>query len=324
MPPSEVPVTFQPLGKTVRVPPGTPLAEAAAAAGLAFDAPCGGEGTCGKCRVIVRQGAAEPGPADRRALPPDDLARGFRLACQTAADGAMTVEVPSTSLLAAHYQILAQSDADDAEADPVVRKHCVELPPPDRGDDVSDLARVQRALRPLEDDLDLLRELPRLLRENAFCGTAVTAEGRLLDFERGDTRGESYAVAVDVGTTTLAALLVDLNTGRPKAVAARLNPQTGFGDDVLSRILHSQRPAGLDDLRRAIAEAADAMIGELAWEAAVDRRRLYEVAFAGNTPMQQLLARLHPQPLGEVPFSPATSARPLPPTGPRPGLPPWR
>ena len=177
-----------------------------------------------------------------------------------------------------------------------------------RGSDESDLARVARFAGPAAADLDLLRQLPHRLREADFRGTAVLADGRLIDFEPGNTENETYAVAMDIGTTTLAAALVDLTSGREVAVAARLNPQTAFGDDVLSRILYCQQAEdGLAKLQEAVLAAAREMIAEVTAKAGVRRERIYEVVFAGNTTMQQLLLGLDPRHLGEVPFVPVTS-----------------
>jgi len=306
---AEIPVTFQPSGKTVYVLSGTRLMEAAVRAGLALEMPCGGEGTCGKCRVVVRDGAGPPTAAERRALTDAELDRGVRQACQSVAIRPTTVEVPPASLLATSHKILAHSQALAAgPTDPAISKRYVELPPPDRDHDEADLSRLQHALGALRADLDLLRALPGRLRENEFRGTAVLLDGELIDFEPGNTESEAYAVAVDVGTTTLVAMLVDVNTGEERALAARLNPQTAFGDDVLSRILHVQEgPDGLGELHRAITEAVDEMIGELTDQAGVPRTCIYEVTFSGNTTMQQLLAGIDPRWLGEVPFVPATA-----------------
>lgn len=311
MPDAELPVIFQPQGKIVHVLEGTRIVEAAAGAGWTLDMPCGGEGTCGKCRVIVREGAGEPAPGERRTFTPGELSQGFRLACQTNIQGPMTVEVPPTSLLAAQYKILAETNGcTELVADPAVRKRYIEVSPPQRGNDEADLSRLERILGPLEADLDLLRELPRCLRESQFRGTAVVADGELIDFEPGNTEETSHAVAVDVGTTTLVAMLVDLRSGRELAVASRLNPQTRFGDDVLARVLYAQENSqGLQELQGAVVETINEMIGTLAEEAGIDRRRVYEITFSGNTTMQQLLSGLDPRHLGEVPFVPVTSNR---------------
>ena len=312
----EVEVKFQPLGRAVGVARGSRLMEAALEAGAVLDLPCGGEGVCGKCRVRVHQGSAEPLPSDRTVFSRDELAQGFRLACQTIVDGPMTVEVPETSLLAPFQQILARIEGTTGPVvEPVVRHVYCEMPPPDRDGDLSDLSRLEAAIGPVEAPLDLLQELPRKLRRSDFRGTAVleqadaTAFGlRLLDFLPGDQPATGYGVAMDVGTTTLVAMLLDLGTGEELAIASRVNPQTAFGDDVLSRILHAGRGApALEELRRAVIGAADEMIGELADRAGVARERIYLLSFSGNTTMQQLLAGIDPRSLGEIPFVPAIS-----------------
>jgi len=305
----EVSVTFQPWGKTAYVLQGTKLVEAAAGAGIALDLPCGGEGICGKCRVRVASGACRPTPVEQKAFTARELEQGWRLACQSSVCGPATVEVPERSLPASYHKILAGSqELSQTATDPAISKRYVELPPPERGDDEADLARLEQALGPLEIDLELLRKLPVRLRKTRFRGTAVLAERRLIDFEPGNTEANCYAVAFDVGTTTLVATLLDLHTGRELALNTRLNPQTTFGDDVVSRILHTrENPEGLNELHEIIAEAIDEMIGQLADDAGIGRRQIYELIFSGNTTMQQLLCRLDPRWLGELPFVAATA-----------------
>ena len=307
---TEVLVSFRPSSKEVYVLRCTRLVEAAAGADIVLELPCGGEGICGKCRVKVTQGAAEPTATEHQRISPAELQAGWRLACQSPVCGPTEVEIPATSLAAAQYKILVQTEGAAAPAsdDPPVRKHYVELAPPARGDDAADMLRLERALQasPLTVDLPLLRELPARLRELDFRGTAVLDDGHLMDFEAGNTVADAFAVALDIGTTTLVAMLLDLGTGSEWAVASRINPQTRFGDDVLSRILHvRQTPDGLRQLHAAIALAVDEMLGELCRQAGIPRERIYELTFAGNTTMQQLLCGVDPSWLGEVPFVPA-------------------
>jgi len=308
---SEVPVIFEPSGKRVHVLKGTRLMEAAAGAGIALDLPCGGEGVCGKCRVVVRRGACEPNAVERNALTAKELEQGFRLACQSSVCGPMTVEIPETSVLASYHKILARTEgAPQAATDPAIRKQYVELPPPDRTSDEPDLVRLERALGPFDVDLDLLREIPGRLREGQFRGTTVLADRKLIDFEPGNTESECFGAAFDVGTTTLVGMLLNLNTDRELAVASRLNPQTGFGDDVLTRIQHVLENAqGLSDLHNAVIGACNEMISELADQAGIARERIYELTFSGNTTMLHLLCRVDPRYLGGVPFVPATGNR---------------
>ncbi|MEN6451838.1 MAG: ASKHA domain-containing protein [Thermoguttaceae bacterium] len=313
----EVLVRFRPSGAETYVLPGTRLVEAAAEAGVLIDVPCGGEGLCGACRVIIRTGACEPTAIERERLSDEELACGWRLACQSAVCGPTEVEVPRGAS-AADHQIFVDAPGHVRPADdPPVRKRYVELPPPTRGDDAPDAARLERALGvgPLDISLPLLCELPTRLRENGFRGTAVLADQTgaalaspavLLDFEAGNTESDAYAVAVDLGTTTLVGELLDLRTGQQRAVVSRLNPQTRFGDDVVSRIVHvRQHPDGLTELRDVIRSAIAEIIGELCAQAGVSRNRVYEATVAGNTTMQQLFCGVDPSPLGEMPFVPA-------------------
>ncbi len=309
---AEVPVTFHPSGKTVYVLTGTRLIEAAAGAGLVLDLPCGGEGVCGKCRVKVQSGACEPTAAEENAYTADELEQGFRLACQSSVCGPMSVEIPHTSLPTLRHKILVRSETDTQPmGQPAVRKQYVELSLPGRGDDEPDLIRLQQTIGPFEIELGPLRDLSRQLREAKFRGTAVFADGHLIGFESGNTEAETYAVAVDLGTTTLAAVLLDLSQDDPDtdelAVTARVNPQTRFGDDVLSRILHaSENSDNLRQLQETIVQSIDEMIGELVQQAGIRREQIYEVTFSGNTTMQQLFCGIDPHSLGEVPFVPAT------------------
>jgi uncharacterized 2Fe-2S/4Fe-4S cluster protein (DUF4445 family) len=323
----EILVTFQPGDKKVYVLAGTRLQEAATAADLVLDAPCGGEGTCGKCRVIVSAGAAPPTAEERNMLTEEELHAGCRLACQATVAGPMSVLVPGTSLVDRPHQILVHTE-DAMETDAATQgpgcpratpghplagrgsaaicKRYVELPLPDRADDLADLARLQRQLGTVQADLGLVRELPRRLREAHFQGTAVLDDDRLIDFEAGNTEWDSFGIAVDLGTTTLVAALLDLATGRQVRIASRLNPQTRFGDDVVSRILMARTSSdGLEQLQGVVVAAIDEMIGELCDATGIARQRVYSVTLAGNTTMQQLFCGIDPGALGEVPFVPA-------------------
>ncbi len=304
---TEVPITFQPLGKTVRAAAGTRLIEVAADAGIGLDLPCGGEGICGKCRVLVRRGLSPPGPAENKFFSQQEIDRGWRLACQTIVREPITVEVPESSLLASYHKILAKvRGAGTAALDPTIRRQHVELPRPDRIHDEADFLRLERALGPFEVGLELGRELPGRLRAEDFRGTAVLAGRTLIDFQPGNTQSLACVAAFDIGTTTLVGMLLDLATGKELALASRLNPQTGIGDDVLTRILHTQKNAeAFAELQEMVIAAVNEMIGSMAEEAGVARQQIYEVTFSGNTTMQQLLMAIDPRWLGEVPFVPA-------------------
>jgi uncharacterized 2Fe-2S/4Fe-4S cluster protein (DUF4445 family) len=304
----EVLVCFRPIEAEAYVLPGTRLVEAAAEAGIVLDVPCGGEGLCGNCRVLVAAGAGDPTPVERDWLSADELRAGWRLACQCEVRGPMEVVVPSALVTPQIEKGSGLFSSSTPSSDPPVRKKYVELPAPARGDDLPDGLRLERAIggESLKIDLPLLRQIPGRLREADFRGTAVLTDGHLLDFEPGNTETDAFAVALDLGTTTLVAELLDLGTGARWAVDARLNPQIRFGDDVLSRILYArQTPDGLRQLHETVASAIDEMIGELCRQAGIARDRIYELTVSGNTTMQQLLCEVDTSSLGEVPFVPA-------------------
>jgi len=310
----EVPVTFQPLGRTVYVLDGTRLLEAAAEAGEVLEQPCGGAGVCGKCRLRALAGLGEPTAAERKALTAEELASGWRLACQAAVAGPTTIDVPAASRLSAKAQILvASARGKRVQRNPAVRKVYAEMAPPARGDDRSDVERLAAAAGRFQADCDVLRVLPGRLRAGGFCGTAVISDGRLIDFESGDTTAECFACAVDLGTTTLAAALVDLGTGEDVAVASRVNPQSHLGDDVMSRITHAAKgPEQLTQLQSLVADAVQQCIDDLVATAGIARERIYELAFSGNTTMQQLLCGIDPRSLGEMPYVPTLGPQMLP------------
>jgi uncharacterized 2Fe-2S/4Fe-4S cluster protein (DUF4445 family) len=294
----QVSVKFEPQGKVVSVPRGAAMREAAARAGILLDYPCGGQGNCGKCRIRIMGTPPPPTPAEELALAPELLADGMRLACQSTVTGPTTVEVPDTSLVASSYQILGSAGGDLRESvDPPVWKRFVELPRPTLQDDVPDAQRLQRVLGDVRIDPAFLRELPERLRQCDFQGTAVILEDRIIDFEAGDTESACYGAVFDVGTTTLVGVLLDLATGKECATASRINPQTSYGDDVLSRILFGRESAeNLARIQGEILEALRGLIRDLAAQAGIDPRHIYEATFAGNTTMETLLLGHQPRP----------------------------
>lgn len=304
MPTSQVKVTFQPAGRSVYVLPNAKVLEAAGRAGMAINTPCGAAGTCGKCRVQIVQGACAAGAAEREWFSNDELAAGWRLACQATICSEAVIHVPDSSRFGGQHQILEDAAVTAAaELAPSVTKRYVELAAPTLEEDAPDLLRLERAIGPYEVELELLRRLPGRLREQEFRGTAVLADHRLIDVEAGDTTGQCYAVAFDVGTTTMVASLLDLTTGEERAIVSRMNPQVSYGDDVLSRIHHAGKSTDcLADLRHVVVAELSRMIDDLCHEAQVQRHQIYEVAFAGNTTMQHLLCGLDPSPLGVLPF----------------------
>jgi uncharacterized 2Fe-2S/4Fe-4S cluster protein (DUF4445 family) len=282
----ELKVTFQPSGRSVYVLPGTPLLEAAGRAGIILQTPCGGQGTCGKCKVQIE---SEPETS---------------LACQRHVEQEMVVDIPLESRFETQQQILVTDSGEIGDLHPVIRKVPFTLAPPCQEDPRSDMARIHDAVGDsIVVSADLMRSVPAFLRRNNWAGTAVLDENRLVALEPGDTSAEAYGVAFDMGTTTVVGTLFELVTGTERAVASRMNGQIAHGDDVISRI-HKIRetPGALMQLQEAILDTINDILDALSSQAGVSAAQIYEIVVAGNSTMQQILAGVDPSALGEVPF----------------------
>jgi uncharacterized 2Fe-2S/4Fe-4S cluster protein (DUF4445 family) len=299
--------------KEARVPAGTTLFDAASWNGVAIDSTCGGHGTCKKCKVRVVSGNAEVSSVDPRAFSPDELRNGWRLACRAPAQEDMTIEVPP---LQTRPKAALAGVGRHVILRPAVQKRYVELDEPTLEDQRSDLERLLDAMDDVEPrvPLDVVRTLGTTLRESDWKVTAVLADDLLIDVEAGDTSGSRHAIAFDLGTTTVVATLLDLETGQPRAVRSILNAQQPFGADVISRIsavmMDDDALARLQGLAH---ETLRTLTDEVCDEAGVDPRDVYEVIVTGNVTMLQLALGIDPEPLSMAPFT--ITARRLPEAG---------
>jgi uncharacterized 2Fe-2S/4Fe-4S cluster protein (DUF4445 family) len=300
-------VTYLPYDRTTRVPAGTTVFSAAHWIGLPIDSTCGGRGTCGKCKVRVIEGRPDASGADHRLLRPQEIADGWRLSCQAPIYEDMTCEVP---------QLLRVPKAATMGLgrlvilDPNVRKVYLELTEPSLHDQRSDVARLKDALTVEGHDMvagvAVLRTLPSVFREAGFRVTAVLAGEHLVAVEPGDTTGDCYGVAFDVGTTTLVGTLMNLRTGMAVSVQSTLNGQAPFGADVISRISHGMNgPEAIVELRDAVVATMNAILDELYNETSVTPAKTYEAVVVGNATMLHLLLGVDPTPLSMSPFTPA-------------------
>jgi uncharacterized 2Fe-2S/4Fe-4S cluster protein (DUF4445 family) len=296
--------------KEARVPAGTTLFDAASWNGVAIDSTCGGHGTCKKCKVRVVAGSAEVSSVDPRAFSPDELRNGWRLACRAAAQEDMTVEVPP---LQTRPKAALAGVGRHVILRPAVQKRYVELEEPTLEDQRSDLERLLDAMDDVEPrvPLEVVRELGPTLRASDWKVTAVIADDLLMDVERGDTSSRRHAIAFDLGTTTVVATLLDLETGQPRAVRSILNAQQPFGADVISRISATMLDdAALEQLREHAHETLRTLADEVCAEAGVDAPDVYEIVVTGNVTMIQIALGIDPEPLSMAPFT--IAARKLP------------
>lgn len=302
----EVKIVFQPSGRIVHALPGTVILEAAALAGFIIHSPCGGTGKCAKCVILIRSGTCPATEQEISALGKVRTDEGARLACLARITGPITIEVPDSSLFQSHQQILTFDSGEMREVKPRVSKKVIPIPPPALHETLSDLERLQAAGISAPLTLFALKSLPNVLRSSSGHLTVVQVDHDVIALEPGDTSSVCYGIAFDIGSTTLVGTLVDLLTGTDVAVAARVNPQTSFGDDVISRIQKCRSGKdGLAQLQSAVLEGINRIIDELERKTRISRLSVYEVVFAGNTTMQQILCGIDPSALGELPFSPA-------------------
>src|SRR4051794_30609329 len=296
--------------KETRVPAGTTLFDGASWNGVAIDSTCGGHGTCKKCKVRVATGEQEVSAIDPRAFSTDELRAGWRLACRAQAATDLVVEVPP---LQTRPKAALAGVGRHVILRPAVQKRYLELSEPTLEDQTSDLERVLAAMDDVEPrvPLDLVRVLGGTLRRADWKVTAVLVDDVLVDVEPGETTARRYALAYDLGTTTVVATLLDLETGQPLAVRSILNMQQPFGADVISRISAIMLdPGALETLRSRAHETLAQLVDEICQESTTDVREIYEVVVAGNVTMIQLALGIDPEPLSMAPFT--IAARRLP------------
>ena len=286
----------------MRVPPGVTLFDAASWNGIAIDSTCGGHGTCKKCKIRIAGGGVPASPLDARAFSPDELREGWRLACRAQAATDLEVEVPP---LVTRPKAATVGVGRQVILRPAAQKRYLELAEPSLSDQRTDTERVLDALDDLElrVDLAVVRSIGAVLRAADYKVTAVIVDDVLIDVQPGDTSARLYAVAFDLGTTTVVATLLDLATGTPLAVASMLNKQQPFGADVITRISAiMMEPATLAALAGLARETLAELAADVCEQAGVDAADVCEVALAGNATMTHIALGIDPEPLGVAPF----------------------
>ena len=325
-------IVFTPSGKRGRFPVGTPVLTAARQLGVDLDSVCGGRGICSKCQITPSYGefskhgvtvesdalsewnAVEQRYQDKRGLKP-----GRRLGCQATVQGDIVIDVPPESQV--HKQVVRKAaSARVIEMDPATKLYFVEVEEPDMHVPTGDFERLSRALAEqwgiegVVADLSVIRKLqPRLRKGNWAVTVAVYndhtgAAPRVLDVWSGLHEAGIYGIAIDLGSTTIAAHLTDLTTGEVIESAGLMNPQIRFGEDLMSRVSYSMMNAGGDqEMTRAVRDALNTLMQDLAEAAGIDPQLMLEVTFVCNPVMHHLLIGVDPVELGQAPFALATS-----------------
>lgn len=296
-------ITFNNL-ETVQAPEGITILEAARKAGLALDAPCAGRGTCGRCRVQASGGLDPPTPEETAELGEKGLSQGLRLACLARAASDASVELPHISKIPRRKATLSSEPTGGLY--PNVLKVCIRRRQltSNSSSDLSGNLRSLLASKGLRIEGAELAALRRLAEEHNEM-TAVLIGESLVDVEPGDTSRQCYGVAIDLGTSTVAGYLVDLNGGRQLAAEAIANPQRAHGQDVISRIEYgSASELARDQLAGEAVAAMSDLVDRMAREADIDRDHIYEMTIAGNTAMLHLLLGIDAAGLARAPYRP--------------------
>ena len=318
-------VVFTPSGKRGRFPVGTPLLQAARYLNVDIDSVCGARGICGRCQIFVSEGefakfgitstadslepitAPELKFAERRGLKP-----GRRLSCHTKVLNDIVVDVPAESQV--HHQMV-RKDAEhhDIDINPLVRLYYVEVQEPDMHDPSGDLRRLLNALEAdwqllnLSYDVALLATIQPILRAGNWGVTVAVRQGDQIVALWPGLKDRIFGVAVDVGSTTIAAHLCNLSSGEVVASSGVMNPQIRFGEDLMSRVSYvMMNPGGEVDMTNAVREAINGLVTDLVKQAKCDTADLLEITFVANPIMHHLLLGINPIELGGAPFALAT------------------
>ena len=325
-------VVFTPSGKRGYFPKGTPVLTAARQLGVDLDSVCGGRGICSKCQITPSYGefpkhgvtAVDGALSDWNAVEQryDDkrgLTTGRRLGCQAKIEGDIVIDVPAESQV--HKQVVRKAASDRVIAmDPATKLYFVEVAEPDMHEPSGDLERLNEALKSqwgLEDvsaDLRVMRKLQPALRKGKWQITAAVfqdhkaGKGRILEVWPGLHEDGIFGLAIDLGSTTIAAHLTDLRSGAVIASSGLMNPQIRFGEDLMSRVSYAMmNPGGDIEMTTAVREAMNTLIAEIANEAGINKDLIVEIVFVCNPVMHHLLLGIDPVELGQAPFALATS-----------------
>ena len=332
---SEHKVLFLPHNKEITVLDGERLIRAAMEAGVHINASCGGEGICGKCRVILEEGNIEEGITEK--LSETDIEKGYRLACKSIIRGDIKVRIPVESEVDARVlnmqstarrtALIEQPDFEALKKEglfvPPVEKKYLELPEPSIQDNLPDTTRLIGFLKLNHDEhhlavsLPVIRKLPDVLREDGFKVTATLSrpvrkdrKSHIIHVEPGNTTNRSFAIAVDIGTTTVYGELIDLNNGNVIAQAGDFNGQISYGEDVITRIVYAEKPGGLETLHEVIIRSINKIIGKIIKQAKIEPNEVSTITLAGNTTMSQLFLKVNPRYIRRGPYVPAATIYP--------------
>ncbi|HSB07581.1 MAG TPA: ASKHA domain-containing protein [Thermodesulfobacteriota bacterium] len=306
-------VIFQPSGRRGEIEEGKTILEASRELGAGIESLCGGQRACGKCKIKLEEGKISPfSEEEERFISESEKRDGFRLACAAEIRGDVLIFIPEESR--AEEQVVRKAATERTiELNPAIRLFPVKLRPPSFHDPLGDFERLKNALHEnyqlssLHIDYPALLKLPRTLRKGNWEVTVVTwMEREVIDVKPGKIE-DSYGLAIDVGTTTVAGYLCNLQTGKLISTHSMMNPQVAFGEDVMSRItfVMTHPEDGLEKMHQLIIDGLNEMVDQIAQSTRLHPEDILEVTVVGNTAMHHLLLKINPEYIGVAPFPPA-------------------
>jgi uncharacterized 2Fe-2S/4Fe-4S cluster protein (DUF4445 family) len=316
---------FEPISRRILYADDLSIYDALAHAGVRISSLCGGKGTCGKCKVLIQKGSQhlkDPSNSELEKLTKDEIENGWRLACQVKLDPIKIEKSRSDpveiriflpdEILIEDFKILTSGVEKRIELLPNIKKFHLNVKKPSLNDPIPDFERIlgsyQSMVRtPIQIEYDVLKRLPDILRDKDHDLTLTFKEQEtIIDLESGDTSKDNYGIAFDIGTTTIVGYLMNLNNGKTYSVSSTLNPQTAFGEDVVTRITYAKEtPKGLETLNKLVIEALNKIIEKTSKEAKVSISNVYEATIVGNSVMHHLFLGINPSYIGLSPYVPA-------------------
>jgi uncharacterized 2Fe-2S/4Fe-4S cluster protein (DUF4445 family) len=306
---NKIKIDIEPIGKRIFLNESVNAFDAIREAGIGIKSVCAGMGTCGKCRIILLDKSRNaPTEREQKILTGDEIEHGVRLACQQTFDKNTTIYIPASSLTE-EQKLQVTGVETELEPDPTCRKYYIELSRPTLSDMESDFSRIKKSLHDKYGldittiDFKVLHEMPAVLRENSWKATFSVRNGEIILIEGGDKADRNFGAAIDLGTTKIAVLLVDLLSGKTIDKKGVMNPQISFGEDVMSRINFAMQSAeNLQKIRSVVIEQINKTVGELADNNNLSTSEILEIVLVGNTAMHHLFLGLPVKQLGLAPF----------------------
>ncbi len=308
----KISIRFEPMGVEITAVPPIRLMDAAAEAGISLEHPCGGGGLCGLCKVKIDGARPDHTEAEEALLTEEEIGEGIYLSCKTVLTGSSIVECKTGRITEAGIVIIEGVNAP-VELRPYVSRLRMEIPAPSLDDQRSDqqrlldeISKTGRSVTSINPEV--LALLPGLLRTYKWNVSIIVFNEEIVAVREYEDNGRILGVAIDVGTSTVVASLIDLETGEELDAAGAVNKQILFGPDVISRIGHARgQENGIAQLQEKILETINQLIDTLLERTGEDVSHVWRILAAGNTIMQHLLLGIDPIPIASTPFVPATN-----------------